>query len=200
MKTVILLSILTKYLWELLFSHYRHQLFTLGPFRTSSVSKCKNRVWHRVVTATIDTNRKQVLHYWVVWAIWVWCLHHESKGPRRWILEKILFGVLQENDIMLDQTLVDDMVDVKLESPRHGDFFVFDREIHKMSYNLVLIWFFALGLDGNPVTLVRFYSFFLDISAPRVARIAHSYFLIGHETGIKKIFDENRRVKGDRHV
>lgn len=100
---------------------------------------------------------------------------------------------------MLDQSIIDHIIHMKFESPRHRDFFL-TGQIYEVSDNLIDIGFGTLSLDGYLVTVVTFNWFFLDISAAGFSLISHTNFFKSDISVIKLVSNEDRGVEGNGHV
>lgn len=100
---------------------------------------------------------------------------------------------------MLDECIVDHIINMQFESPRHG-YFSLTGKIDEVSNHLINIRFGALSLHRDPVTVIRLYRFLLDVGAPALALISHADLLKGKISVIKLVSDEDRRIEGDGHI
>jgi hypothetical protein len=100
---------------------------------------------------------------------------------------------------MLDECVINHIIDVQFESPRHGCL-SFTWEINKMRHNFIYFWFLAQSFYWYFIAVIGFNRFFLDISASWFALISHSYLLEGEETIIELIADEDWWIERYGHV
>ena len=103
------------------------------------------------------------------------------------------------NHVMLDQSIVDNVVYVQLEYPRHWHFLL-DGKVHKVGHDFVDIGFYALSFYWNSVGVIWFDRFFLNIGSFWSPLIANSYFFECQEAIIKFVSDEDGRVKRYGHI
>lgn len=100
---------------------------------------------------------------------------------------------------MLDEGIVDHIIDMQFEPPRHGHFPLAGK-IDEMRNHLIDIRFDALSLHRDPVTVIRLYGFLLDVGASALALISHTNLLKGKISVVKLVPDEDRRIEGDGHI
>lgn len=111
----------------------------------------------------------------------------------------LLFGVLEVDDIVLDEGIVDHVIDVQFEPPGHRHFSLAG-EIDEVSNHLVDIGLGALGLDWYPVAVIGLDGLLLDVGASALALVAHADLLEGKISVVKLVPDQDRGIEGDGHI
>lgn len=103
------------------------------------------------------------------------------------------------DDIMLDESIVDHIVDVQFEPPRHRHLPLAGK-INEVSDHLVHIGFGALRLDWDSITVIGLDGLLLDVGSSALALISHPDLLKGKISVVKLVPDEDRRIEGNGHI
>lgn len=107
--------------------------------------------------------------------------------------------MLEVNHVVLDESVVDDVIDVQLEPPGHRHFSLAG-EIDEVSDHLIHVRFEALSLDRNAVGIIGFDRLFLNVSAFALALVAHADLFESHIAVVELVSDEDWGIEGDGHV
>ena len=107
--------------------------------------------------------------------------------------------MLEICNVVMDESVVDHVVDVQLEPPRHGHFSLAG-EIDEMGDHLIHVGFGALSLDWDAVGIIRFDRLFLNVCAFALALVAHADLFESHVAVVELVSDEDWGIEGDGHV
>lgn len=132
--------------------------------QTSNVLKYMNFRFHYVFKSPININRSIIQSFQYLSTIWEWFHLYSLIILRYYIIRIVLFRMRQIDYIMLNKSVINDIIHMKNEFPWHRDLFL-DWKIDKMSNSFINTWSLALSFDWNFIWFVWFNWLFLNIHA-----------------------------------